>query len=156
MNQLVSRALSVVAFSLFSVCMAALPAVAGDRWYSPAQVTEGKDLYVNHCAACHGASGEGQPNWEQRDPNTGYYPAPPLDASGHAAGHALANMRQTLTQGGGPLGGTMPSFVDVLDQAQMDAVLAYVQSLWPDEVYAQWVEIDAGRATAQAGGEHRH
>jgi mono/diheme cytochrome c family protein len=154
MNQSLGRAIAAV--GVISVCLASLPAAADDRWYSPDQVTEGKNIYITHCAACHGASGEGQPDWDQRDPITGYYPAPPLDGSGHASGHTLANMRQTLTQGGGPLGGTMPSFVDVLDQAQMDAVLAYVQSLWPDETYARWVEIEAGRATAQAGGDHKH
>jgi cytochrome c5 len=30
------------------------------------QVARGKAVYERHCAACHGAKLEGQPNWEER------------------------------------------------------------------------------------------
>lgn len=85
----------------------------------------------------------------------GFYPAPPLDDSGHADEHALKDMLNTLKMGGGALGGTMPSFADVLSPAQMEAVLAYVQSLWPDEIYAGWARIDAGEVPL-AKEDHQH
>jgi len=51
----------------------------------------------------------------------------------------------------------MPLFADVLKKERdRQAVLAYMQSLWPDDIYSQWVEIDAGRATPPAIMQHQH
>ena len=114
--------------------------VAG-RWYTPSQVELGQQIYQANCAVCHGAGGEGAPNWEQRD-FLGFYPPPPLDGGGHSAHHSLEQLLNSVTIGGAPMGGTMPAFVDVLDEAQMHAVIAYFQSLWPDEIYAGWIVQD--------------
>lgn len=141
--------------ALLFTLLAAVPAAAADRWYEPASAERGRALYATHCAACHGGRGEGQPDWERRDA-MGFYPAPPLDPSGHAWHHPLAQMLQTLETGGGPFGGTMPSFSDVLDEPSRRDVLAWVQSLWPDDVYAQWAAIDAGEATPPAAVQHEH
>jgi len=130
-------------------------AAGAARWYEPAQAERGRALYATHCAVCHGAHGEGQPDWERRDA-MGFYPAPPLDASGHAWHHPLAQMLATLETGGGPFGGTMPSFSDVLDEASRRDVLAWMQTLWPDEIYAQWAAINAGEATPPAAVQHDH
>jgi hypothetical protein len=46
----------------------------------------GDKLYVQHCASCHGANLEGQPDWRKRLPN-GRFPAPPHDATGHTWHH---------------------------------------------------------------------
>ena len=128
---------------------------ADERWYTSAQQEQGKSIYAANCAVCHGAAGEGQPNWQERD-SMGFYPAPPLNADGHAWHHPLEMMLKTLDTGGGPNGGTMPSFVDVLDEQAKKAVVAYVQSLWPDATYAEWAAIDAGRATPPAATQHDH
>ena len=45
-------------------------------------VALGKRIYAEHCASCHGANLEGQPNWRIRKPD-GRMPAPPHDSSGH-------------------------------------------------------------------------
>ena len=37
----------------------------------------------------------------------------------------------------------MPPFGEKLNSQQIDAVIAWVQSNWPDEIYLRWVEIDA-------------
>ncbi|MDA1327237.1 MAG: c-type cytochrome, partial [Proteobacteria bacterium] len=42
------------------------------------QVALGKAVYRTHCAACHGAKLEGQPNWRERKTD-GKLPAPPHD-----------------------------------------------------------------------------
>ena len=53
----------------------------------PDVVLLGQEIYVQHCAACHGDDLEGQPNWRIRDENW-LLPAPPHDESGHTWHHA--------------------------------------------------------------------
>ena len=74
---------------------ALLPLAACERGAAPAirldtgdaqVLATGKAVYERHCAACHGANLEGQPNWRSRDPS-GRLPAPPHDASGHTWHH---------------------------------------------------------------------
>ena len=43
---------------------------------------KGEALYKEHCASCHGAKLEGQPNWRQIGKD-GLLPAPPHDRTGH-------------------------------------------------------------------------
>lgn len=37
------------------------------RDYDPQQLALGQRVFAQHCAICHGANGEGAPNWRQRD-----------------------------------------------------------------------------------------
>lgn len=149
-----ARRLRPFALAALLIAAASLPA-AGTRWYKPDQLERGREIYAGNCAACHGAGGEGQPDWQVRD-SMGFYPAPPLNADGHAWHHPLSEMLKTLDTGGGPNGGTMPSFIDVLDDDGKRAVLAYVQSLWPDATYEQWAAIDAGKAAPPMASQHDH
>lgn len=143
---------------VLALSVLALPAAAGQvdgRWYTTGQVEQGRTLYADNCAECHGSGGEGQPNWQQQD-SMGFYPAPPLNGDGHANQHAMADMLRLLEVGGGPGGGTMPSFADVLDEAQQRAVLAYMQSLWTDSTFSHWQDVESGKAAATAPGSHDH
>ena len=105
----------------------------------PALVSQGKALYLQHCASCHGASLEGQPNWRTRMPN-GRLPAPPHDESGHTWHHADAVLVD-ITKNGLVPGKTapddyqsdMPAFGALLSDAEIGAVLAYIKSTWPPE-----------------------
>jgi hypothetical protein len=63
-----------------------LLAGCGEPKLDPAQVALGQKVYARHCAACHGANLEGQPNWRERLSN-GKLPAPPHDDSGHTWHH---------------------------------------------------------------------
>lgn len=119
----------------------ATDAVPG-RWYSVADLEQGRAIYATYCAGCHGDRGEGQPGWQERD-ESGYYPAPPLDGTGHSAHHPIGQMLRTLDTGGGPLGGWMPSFSDVLADAEKRAVIAWVQSLWPGDTYQAWLTVNS-------------
>ncbi len=111
---------------------------AGDeRWFTPEQVARGEKLFRENCAACHGNNAEATPNWKQTDAN-GNYPPPPLDGTAHAWHHDLEILRRTIRQGGKPLGGQMPAFEDKLDAAAIDAVIAFFQSKWPDDLYQRW------------------
>ncbi|HCT53873.1 MAG TPA: cytochrome c, partial [Balneola sp.] len=45
-------------------------------------------------------------------------------------------------KGGIPLGGSMPSFQEVLSEEEKLAVIAFVQNLWDDETYKKWLKIN--------------
>nr|NIV18536.1 cytochrome c [Woeseiaceae bacterium] len=36
----------------------------------------------------------------------------------------------------------MPGFAEILSGDERLAIIAWFQSLWPDEIYARWQEID--------------
>lgn len=107
------------------------------RWYSERQVSEGEQLFLQNCASCHGRNAESTPDWKQTDAN-GNYPPPPLNGTAHAWHHDLDLLRKTVREGGAKLGGQMPGFADRLSTAEIDSVIAYFQSKWPDELYERW------------------
>lgn len=121
------------------------PVAAAVPTLAPALVAQGETVYVTHCAACHGAALEGQPDWKVQNED-GSFRAPPHDESGHTWHHGDDTLLEAVRQGGGRfdsavVGGTsnMPAFEDVLTEAEMTAVLAYIKSHWSDETRAiQW------------------
>ena len=110
------------------------------RWYSTSLKIQGKQVFKENCASCHGDSGQGLvKDWKKSDAN-GKFPAPPLNGTAHAWHHSKELLLRTVNNGGIPLGGTMPAFKDKLTDKQKEAVLAYVMSLWPDKTYSQWAQ----------------
>lgn len=110
----------------------------------PAAVAQGKVVYDQHCATCHGVNLEGQPNWQEPNPD-GSFRAPPHDASGHTWHHSDALLIETIRLGGMRLppeiGGRsdMPAFGQTLTDEEIAAVLAYIKSAWPADIRAaQW------------------
>jgi mono/diheme cytochrome c family protein len=106
-----------------------------------AQVALGRALYDQHCASCHGANLEGQPDWRERKPD-GKMPAPPHDATGHTWHHPDEVLFGITRQGiapYAPLGyaSDMPAFGGMLTDEQIWAVLAYLKSFWPPEIQAR-------------------
>ena len=106
-------------------------------------ITRGQVLYQTHCASCHGASLEGEANWQQ--PNSdGSFRAPPHDATGHTWHHSDALLLETVRLGGQRLPaelGTsaMPAFAGTLTEEEMNAILTYIKSTWPADIRAaQW------------------
>lgn len=100
-------------------------------------VSRGRPLYAQHCASCHGAKLEGQPNWRQRR-SDGRLPAPPHDETGHTWHHPDAVLfgitKEGLMPGRyAPTGyvSDMPAFSSVLSDSEIRAVLAYIKSTWP-------------------------
>ncbi len=112
-----------------------------------AKVARGFEVYKAHCAGCHGAKAEGAPNWHQRGPD-GRFPAPPLDGTGHAWHHPRAALVRTIRDGTVRLGGSMPAWGDRLSEADIEAVIAWFQSLWPEEIYRNWQALDEKARTA--------
>ena len=100
-------------------------------------VARGKVVYAQQCASCHGANLEGQPNWRERLPN-GRLPAPPHDATGHTWHHSdkqLFEMVENGTAGVVPCyESDMPAYKGTLSDADIWAVLSFIQSTWPPNV----------------------
>lgn len=99
-------------------------------------LAQGRQVYADQCASCHGAGLEGQPDWKSPLPS-GRLPAPPHDATGHTWHHADDVLFRLVKEGtaavvGGGYESDMPGFGDVLSDAEIQAVLAYIKSTWPE------------------------
>ena len=105
-----------------------------------ATLARGQQLYTQHCASCHGAELEGQPNWRQRRAD-GRLPAPPHDASGHKWHHSDAQLFKLTKRGPAGLvpgyASDMPAFGGVLDDDEIRAVLLFIKSTWPADIRAR-------------------
>jgi thiol:disulfide interchange protein DsbC len=111
--------------------------VAQTRWYDQSAVDSGNAIFKQNCASCHGVNAEATPDWKKTDSN-GKYPPPPLDGTAHAWHHSKELLKKTIQEGGAKLGGLMPAFEDKLSDKDLDAVIAYFQSKWSDDVYHKW------------------
>lgn len=101
-----------------------------------AMLALGSELYAEHCASCHGADLEGQPDWKRRLPS-GRVPAPPHDATGHTWHHPDGVLMRITREGvaavvGGGYESDMPGFGDVLGDDDIRAVLEFIKSTWPE------------------------
>lgn len=110
-------------------------------------VAQGQGVYAEHCAGCHGAALEGQPNWRQRRPD-GRLPAPPHDESGHTWHHSDEQNFRVTKYGTESVAGPeyksdMVAFGEVLSDAEIWAVLAYIKSRWPDSIRKRHDEMNA-------------
>jgi mono/diheme cytochrome c family protein len=111
----------------------------GEDRPAPSNLSLGKVVYEQHCAVCHGAKLEGQPNWQRRLPN-GRMPAPPHDDSGHTWHHPdevlFGITKHGLVPPYAPKGyeSDMPAFTGKLSDEEIRAALAYIESRWSPEV----------------------
>ena len=100
-----------------------------------ALVSQGKQIYRTHCAACHGRNLEGQPLWQVQD-QYARRRAPAHDASGHTWQHSDDDLFAMTKYGRFPgvpktVRSYMPAFEKRLPDAQILAVLAYIKADWP-------------------------
>ena len=104
---------------------------------NPVLVALGKIVYAQHCAACHGANLEGEPNWRERLPN-GRLPAPPHDAEGHTWHHPDKVLFEITKNGVGSVvpgyESDMPAFKGVLTDREIWAVISFIESTWPPDI----------------------
>jgi len=108
------------------------------RMHDPQQLEIGAKVYRQYCAVCHGENAEGAVQWRNVDAK-GNYPAPPLNGTGHAWHHSRQVLSDVIYNGSRGKG-NMPAWRRKLTSAQVDAVITWFQSLWPDPVYAAWYE----------------
>lgn len=115
-------------------------------------VERGTQLYVEHCASCHGVSLEGQSNWRTRGEN-GKLPAPPHDATGHTWHHRDELLFQITKEGTTSVAGNdyqsdMPAYAPILSDEEIIAVLSFIKSTWSAEIKQRHDEI-SGRVSTQ-------
>ena len=132
----------LIIFAIMIFNGTAATAIAGQKVKADhtdrAAVNKGITLYVEHCAECHGAKLEGQPNWTRRKAS-GALPAPPHDPSGHTWHHSdevLLNMTKFGPRFyAGPAYITeMPAYVSILTDEEMLSIIAFIKSTWPEEI----------------------
>lgn len=111
------------------------------RWYTDEHVKAGAPLFAEHCAACHGATGAATPEWRKRTAD-GKFPPPPLNGTAHTWHHPFRILARQIKFGAPGGVGSMPAFADKLSDEQIVAILAWVQDLWPDQVYDAWWDIE--------------
>ena len=99
------------------------------------KVAAGAKIYAQHCAACHGAKLEGQPEWRRRLPS-GRMPAPPHDESGHTWHHrddvlfGITKRGVVAPYAPSDYQSDMPAFGGRLADEEIWAVLAFIKSHW--------------------------
>ena len=130
-----------------TVCAARAEAPDRFAYRDPAVVAEGRAIYAEHCASCHGADLAGAPDWQERDAE-GYLPAPPHDETGHTWHHADDLLFEITKYGtealiGGDYRSRMIGFGDVLSDAEIRAVLAYIKSTWPPRIVEVHDDLNA-------------
>lgn len=113
------------------------PTVAPVSALDPGEVALGREVYLNNCAACHGANAQGAPNWSEPDVN-GNLPPPPHDDSGHTWRHSDAELAGIIQNGMRDVFNntpelTMPPFQDKLTAEEINVVITYFKSLWSPE-----------------------
>ena len=104
-------------------------------------VRTGQEVFASTCAACHGANGEGQPDWHIRKED-GTLPAPPLNGDGHTWHHADGLLYRIVSLGGKiqetpevpSFKSAMPAFGELLSHEEIVETLEYVKSLWGDKI----------------------
>jgi len=101
-------------------------------------IENGKKVYANNCASCHGINLEGQKNWMSRLPD-GLMPAPPHDETGHTWHHPDRYLFMVTKYGIEELIGekylnNMPVYKDILSDEEIIAVLSYIKSTWPSKI----------------------
>ena len=127
------RTLAACLLALSAGCSEAPPPSRADPT-DAAKVALGAKVYAAHCAACHGARLEGQPNWRQKLPN-GRMPAPPHDEEGHTWHHTdqvLFGITKHGMKDYAPPGyqSDMPAFGSVLSDDEIWAALSFIASHW--------------------------
>lgn len=143
------RILIAIASLAAGVATVALASEDGQMfpYNDPAVVAAGENLYAENCAVCHGAELEGQPDWRQRDAD-GFLPAPPHDETGHTWHHADPLLFTITKYGtevvvGGGYTSHMIGFGEILSDAEIIAVLAYIKSTWPARIIEMHGKINA-------------
>lgn len=119
-------------------------------FHNSPDLERGRKLYDTNCASCHGANLEGQPDWQSAKED-GTYPAPPHDETGHTWHHGDAMLFDYTRRGGqaflDDLGvrfnSGMPAFGDILTDAEIEAILAFIRSTWPEQIRALQAERTA-------------
>ena len=100
----------------------------------------GADLFKKHCAPCHGNDAAGQ---DPSQPSGGYDAemnriAPALNGTGHSWHHPPELIYEYIEKGSIDETSPMPSFGSILKGDDIKAIIAHINSLWPDEIIERY------------------
>ncbi len=113
-------------FTLLALAAAALTGCggAGQAADTGDPATLGQRTFMQWCAPCHGAEGEG---------NINALAAPPLNAAGDTFRLTDAEILDGIVKGGTQEGSNMQPLGEFLTAEQQMAVMYYVHTLWSDQ-----------------------
>lgn len=114
--------------------------VVPKRNFPPEKLALGEQVYKTYCIRCHLEKGAGTADWRKRDAN-GKFPPPPLNGNGHTWHHSIRALKQQIHDGGIANGGSMPAMGDKLNEQEIESVILWIQSLWPEKIYNAWYEM---------------
>ena len=123
------------------LAMAFAPKAQATHELDGRDIISGETLYADHCASCHGANLEGEPNWRSKKED-GTLPAPPHDETGHTWHHdnqLLYNYTKlggeaALAARGVEFNSGMPGFGETLTDDEIWNILAFIRSTWGERV----------------------
>jgi mono/diheme cytochrome c family protein len=111
---------------------------------SELMITRGKIIYQNNCINCHQVNLVGVENWKELDED-GHRKSPPLNGTGHTWHHDDATLHDIIKYGLVELvknyQGKMLGFEDKLKDKDIDSVLTYIKSFWPDDMYQHQINL---------------
>ena len=111
-----------------------------------AMVEDGKKIYAVNCAACHGLNAVGQDPASRMGGQRpdGTYIAPALNGTAHSWHHPPDALFSIIKNGSPAKDSPMRGFGERLDDGQINAVLAYIQSLWPPQILSRYRQMNGG------------
>jgi len=111
---------------------------------SELMIARGKIIYQNNCISCHQVNLVGVENWKDLDED-GHRKSPPLNGTGHTWHHDDATLHNIIKYGLVKLvknyQGKMLGFEDKLKDKDIDSVLTYIKSFWPDDIYQHQINL---------------
>ena len=111
---------------------------------SEIMIIRGKIIYQNNCISCHQVNLVGVENWKDLDED-GHRKSPPLNGTGHTWHHDDATLHNIIKYGLVKLvknyQGKMLGYEDRLKDKDIDSVLAYIKSFWPDDMYQHQINL---------------
>ena len=111
---------------------------------SELMIARGKIIYQNNCISCHQVNLMGVENWKELDED-GHRKSPPLNGTGHTWHHDDATLHNIIKYGLVKLvknyQGKMLGFESKLKDKDIDSVLAYIKSFWPDDMYQHQINL---------------
>jgi len=112
---------------------------------SKIMIAKGKIAYENNCVSCHQVNLSGAEHWKGLDED-GHRKAPPLNGTGHTWHHDDKTLHSIIKYGLAKLvknyQGKMAGFGDVLNDDEIDNVLAYIKSYWPKDKYQYQIDLN--------------
>ncbi len=105
----------------------------------------GKVLYEKNCASCHAINLSGAKNWKEGKDEDDQRLPPPLNGTGHTWHHSDKLLHGIIKNGLAyyikDYKGKMGAYGDVLNDKEIDSVLAYIKSYWGKENYEHQIKL---------------